>query len=73
MQEKSEEATKPAEPKIKKESPPATIELDRLNSELHLVIESDGFTAGNMTGEGFQFMWGGVRATHGVKKGKVWF
>ena len=49
----------------------ATVQLDRYNSELHVAL-SDGNLVGRvMRGDGFQYMWGGVRATHGVTKGKV--
>ena len=54
---------------IKKENP--CITLDPYNSELHIHIEENGFVGSIMRGEGFEYMWGGVRATHGVIKGKV--
>lgn len=54
---------------VKKETP--TIKLCTYNSELHMCISPDQSESWNMTGPGFEYMWGGVRATHGVSKGKV--
>merc|ERR1719392_281299 len=58
-------------PKVKKESP--LIKLCTYNSELHMCVGPDQMEAWNMTGHGFEYMWGGIRATHGVSKGKVCF
>jgi len=60
---------------VKKEVKPAPkMMLDKHNSELHMKIENDGLTAQNMRGdEGFNYMWAGVRASHGVTSGKVCF
>ncbi|XP_047125522.1 uncharacterized protein LOC100202074 [Hydra vulgaris] len=55
----------------RKENPRIT--LDSYNSELHVQIEENGFVGSIMRGEGFEYMWGGVRASHGVIKGKVCF
>lgn len=54
---------------VKSEGP--RIRLDRYNSELHVEFSDDDLVAGNMKGDGFEYMWGGARATHGVCSGKV--
>ena len=45
--------------------------LDEYNSDLNFVIEDDGVTGSSLHKDGFEFMWGGARATHGVRSGKV--
>ena len=55
--------------KVKEETP--FIKLCTYNSELHMCISPDQYEAWNMSGPGFEYMWGGLRATHGVSKGKV--
>ncbi|XP_032230526.1 heterogeneous nuclear ribonucleoprotein U-like protein 1 isoform X2 [Nematostella vectensis] len=47
--------------------------LDDHNSDLHFVIEQDGVTGGNHSAPGFDYMWAGARASHGVKSGKIFF
>ena len=47
------------------------IVLDDYNSDLNFVIESDGVTGSSLHNDGFEYMWAGARATHGVKTGKV--
>lgn len=49
------------------------IVLDDYNSDLNFVIESDGVTGSSLHNDGFEYMWAGARATHGVKTGKVYF
>lgn len=49
------------------------IALDDYNSDLNFVIESDGVTGSSLHNDGFEYMWAGARATHGVKTGKVYF
>lgn len=51
----------------------AKIELDSYNSELHIELTDNNLVGQVLQGPGFEYMWGGVRATHGVSKGKVWF
>ena len=45
--------------------------LDDYNCDLNFVIESDGVTGSSLHKDGFEYMWAGARATHGVKTGKV--
>ncbi|XP_068727189.1 heterogeneous nuclear ribonucleoprotein U-like protein 1 [Montipora capricornis] len=47
--------------------------LDDYNCDLNFVIESDGVTGSSLHKDGFEYMWAGARATHGVKAGKVYF
>ena len=53
---------------------PATtpcIVLDDYNSDLNFVIEPDGVTGSSLHKDGFEYMWAGARATHGIRTGKV--
>ena len=45
--------------------------LDDYNSDLNFVIESDGVSGSPMHKNGFEYIWAGARATHGVSTGKV--
>ena len=45
--------------------------LDEYNSDLNFVIEPDGVTGSSLHKDGFEYMWAGARATHGVRSGKV--
>ena len=47
------------------------ITLDDYNSDLNFVIEHDGVTGSSLHSDGFEYLWAGARATHGVSKGKV--
>ena len=47
------------------------IVLDDYNSDLNFVIESDGVTGSSLHKDGFEYMWAGARATHGIRTGKV--
>ena len=47
------------------------IVLDEYNSDLNFVIEPDGVTGSSLHKDGFEYMWAGARATHGVRSGKV--
>lgn len=47
--------------------------LDDYNSDLNFVIEEDGLTGSCLHKDGFEFIWAGARATHGVSRGKVKF
>ena len=47
------------------------VELDRYNSELHIALSNNNKVGEVIKGDGFQYMWGGVRATCGVTKGMV--
>ena len=42
-----------------------------VNCDLHIRVREDGYKSTPITVEGFAFMWAGVRATYGLKKGKV--
>ena len=45
--------------------------LDAYNSDLNFVIETDGVTGASLHENGFEYIWAGARATHGVSRGKV--
>ncbi|CAG5125307.1 unnamed protein product, partial [Candidula unifasciata] len=45
--------------------------LDRYESDLNLRFNERGIKAYPLTVDGFAYMWSGVRATYGVKSGKV--
>ena len=45
--------------------------LDDYNSDLNFVIEPDGVTGSSLHKDGFEYMWAGARATHGIRTGKV--
>ena len=47
------------------------IVLDDYNSDLNFVIEPDGVTGSSLHKDGFEYMWAGARATHGIRTGKV--
>ena len=47
------------------------IVLDEYNSDLNFVIERDGVTGSSLHQDGFEYLWAGARATHGVRSGKV--
>ena len=47
------------------------IVLDEYNSDLNFVVESDGVTGSSLHKNGFEYIWAGARATHGVSRGKV--
>ena len=42
-------------------------------SDLNVKVSKDGTTAQPLTMDGFAFLWGGVKGTHGAAKGKVGF
>ena len=50
---------------------PNQIVLDPYNSDLHMNIEGDGFVGWDLHKKGFEYLWAGVRSTHGAKSGKV--
>ncbi|VDI10442.1 heterogeneous nuclear ribonucleoprotein U-like protein 1 [Mytilus galloprovincialis] len=51
-----------------------TVNLDDFNSDLHLIIDSDGFGAHPLVQPpGFNFCWAGARATHGAMSGKLYY
>lgn len=57
---------------VKEETPSTSdVELDRYNSELHISLSDNNKVGEIIKGDGFQYMWGGVRATCGVTKGMV--
>ena len=45
--------------------------LDHHNCDLNFVIEPDGLTGSTLHKNGFEYLWAGARATHGVRTGKV--
>ena len=45
--------------------------LDEFNSDLNFNISSDGVTGASSHQNGFEYMWAGCRATHGIREGKV--
>ncbi len=45
--------------------------LDDYNSDLNFVIDSDGVSGSSLHKNGFEYIWAGARATHGVSRGKV--
>ena len=47
------------------------IVLDDYNSDLNFVIAPDGVTGSSLHKNGFEYMWAGARATHGIRTGKV--
>ncbi|CAG5120581.1 unnamed protein product [Candidula unifasciata] len=48
--------------------------LDHFNSDLHLVIDPDGYGASVLNDPpGFCFTWAGARATYGACRGKVFY
>ncbi|CAL1543784.1 unnamed protein product [Lymnaea stagnalis] len=48
--------------------------LDDYNSDLNIIIAKNGYSASTLNSpRGFRLLWGGVRATHGVCRGKVFF
>lgn len=48
------------------------VTLDEYNCDLHFNMDDSGLTGWTLHTGGFEFLWGGARGTHGVKKGKVW-
>lgn len=52
----------------------ASVVLDRYNCDLNIRFPGNQFSASTLNQpDGFRIMWGGVRATHGVCRGKVYF
>ena len=51
--------------------PSPRIVLDDYNSDLNFVVEPGGVTGSSLHENGFEYMWAGARATHGVRAGKV--
>ncbi|XP_031549505.1 heterogeneous nuclear ribonucleoprotein U-like protein 1 [Actinia tenebrosa] len=49
------------------------IVLDDYNSDLNFVVGADGLTGSCLHQDGFEYLWAGARATHGVSSGKVCF
>ncbi|XP_071490609.1 uncharacterized protein [Diadema antillarum] len=47
--------------------------LSKYLSDLNMKVGKDGYNACPLSMEGFAYMWAGVKATHGAKKGKVAF
>ena len=59
-------------PNIKKEEGALRIELDKYNCDLHFDCDETGLVGWTLHNDGFECLWGGGRATYGVKRGKVW-
>ena len=59
-------------PNIKKEEGALRIELDKYNCDLHFDYDETGLVGWTLHNDGFECLWGGGRATYGVKRGKVW-
>ncbi|PFX28039.1 heterogeneous nuclear ribonucleoprotein U-like protein 1 [Stylophora pistillata] len=53
--------------------PSPRIVLDDYNSDLNFVVDPGGVTGSSLHENGFEYMWAGARATHGVRAGKVCF
>ena len=55
------------------QAPPESVNviLDDYNSDLNFVIQPDGVTGASLHQNGFEYIWGGARGTHGVRSGKV--
>ncbi|XP_071787333.1 heterogeneous nuclear ribonucleoprotein U-like protein 1 isoform X2 [Asterias amurensis] len=53
--------------------PETTCVLSKYISDLNVKVSKDGTTAQPLTMDGFAFLWGGVKGTHGAAKGKVGF
>ncbi|XP_063688822.1 heterogeneous nuclear ribonucleoprotein U-like protein 1 isoform X1 [Bolinopsis microptera] len=47
--------------------------LDDNNADLNFNIRADGLAGHSLSHNGWQYMWAGVRSTHGVLRGKVFF
>ena len=47
------------------------VRLDDYNCDLHFNSDEAGLTGWTLHTNGFEYLWGGGRATHGVDKGKV--
>ena len=58
-------------PCIKQEEGTLRIKLDEYNSDLHFNSDESGLIGWTLHKDGFECLWGGGRATHGVKRGKV--
>ncbi|XP_012278100.1 heterogeneous nuclear ribonucleoprotein U-like protein 1 isoform X2 [Orussus abietinus] len=65
-------------PRIRQENEPdvdtTTVVLSWFDSDLNLDIDKEGFfSATPLHSEGFGYIWGGARATHGFTSGKIYF
>ncbi|GLV45568.1 uncharacterized protein CBL_02588 [Carabus blaptoides fortunei] len=62
---------------IREDEPPLdneVVQLSWFDSDLNLEISKECFTSAEpLHYEGFGYMWAGVRSTHGVNNGKVWY
>ena len=47
------------------------VALDSFNCDLYVTVSRDGTLAYDLGAKGFQNLWGGIRATHGLIAGKV--
>ena len=47
--------------------PDEQVKLDDYICDLNLEIKNGGFSCSPMSDEGFSYMWGGAKATHGVR------
>ena len=68
MERQSFNDTKPT---VKQEEGITIIKLDEYNCDLHFNTDESGLEGWTLHKDGFECLWGGGRATHGVKRGKV--
>ena len=47
--------------------PEEQVKLDDYICDLNLEITNGGFSCAPLSKEGFSYMWGGAKATHGVR------
>eukprot|EP00794_Sanderia_malayensis_P007951 gene7951-8808_t len=45
--------------------------LDEYNMDLHFNTDSTGLTGWTLHENGFEYLWGGARASYGIKRGKI--
>jgi len=58
---------------VKQEEGITVIKLDEYNCDLHFNTDESGLEGWTLHKDGFECLWGGGRATHGIKRGKVAF
>lgn len=59
---------------VEEASEKSIVMLDDYNSDLHLVLDDDGYGARPLSEpSAFCFCWAGVKATHGVYRGKAYY
>lgn len=64
----------PSQPSEQDSMDDSIVVLDDYNSDLHLVIDPDGYGAQPLVEPpGFCFCWAGARCTHGICRGKAYY